>query len=138
MLKMQVPTGLFVGAALLMPVLVAGCATQPTAAPPATPTAAATAPMAPAMTPMDQARLEVGNLENAIATRNTTEATASLDRLQALIPQVGMSATAMGTVTAGITRTRRLVNAGSWAGAAQAVTQTRSTLYSNRGGGGQG
>jgi hypothetical protein len=135
MLKMQVRTGLFMGAALLMPVLVAGCAAQPT---PATPAAAATAPMPPAMTPMQQARLEVGTLENAIATHNATDATASLDRLQSLIPQVGMSATTMGTVTAGITRTRRLVDAGSWAAASQTVTQTRSALYSRGGGGGAG
>ncbi len=136
MLKMQVRTGLFMGAALLMPVLVAGCATQPPPATPAATATTATAPMPPAMSPMDQAHLEVANLENAIATQNATDATASLDRLQALIPQVQMSATTMHTVQAGITRTRRLVDAGSWPAAAQAVTQTRTALYSRGGGAG--
>ncbi|MGH7212301.1 MAG: hypothetical protein ACREF1_12680 [Acetobacteraceae bacterium] len=119
-----------------MPALIAGCTPQPTT--PAATTAAVAAPAPPPRPdPMMQARADVATLENAIATRNTADAMASLDSIQSEVPNVGMGAEAQGRIMAGITQTRRDVSNGAWASAAREVTVTRSALYAGGGGGGR-
>lgn len=128
---------LLLGAAILLPPLLAGCTQQTetpavsTAAPPAAPAAPPPAPM----DPMASARSDVAMLETAIQSQNKADALAALDRLQADVPKVSMRADTMGRITAGITRTRRDVNNGAWASAQREVTTTRNNLQTAGGGG---
>lgn len=136
MSRTHLKPALLMGAAFLLPALIAGCQQTPTTA--ETPTTAAVAAPAPPpqVDPMLRARADVATLENAIQTQNTTDAMTALDSLQSDLPSVGMRSSTQGVILAGITRTRRAVSGGNWAAAQREVTQTRSTLYSGAGGGG--
>ncbi len=139
MSRTHLKPALLMGAAFLLPALIAGCQQTPTTA--ETPTtattaaAAAPAPSPPQVDPMMRARADVATLENAITTRNTADAMAALDSIQSEIPSVGMGPQVQGRVMAGLTRTRRDVSNGAWTAAEREVTQTRSAIYSGGGGG---
>lgn len=137
MSRTRLQPALLMGAAFLLPALIAGCQQTPTTA--ETPTTAAAvaapAPPPPQADPMMRARADVATLENAIATRNTADAMTALDSIQSEIPNVGMGPQAQTTILAGITRTRRDVSNGAWTAAERDVTQTRSAIYSGGGGG---